>query len=183
MIYFAQATDGGPIKIGTSDHPEKRVKDIGARINKDMRIIGLTKGQIEEERKLHERFSNSRVGDSEWFMPDVELVEFIETLPKNMSPKPSHAWLSKEEATDLLQSSLYRSMFCADSEYLRVRKLQGTVTLYCRIDIERLARRRVPTSAAAQLKIRLASQSLSEVPGFNVSGPLRDGNAVLEATA
>lgn len=76
MIYFVQALDGGPIKIGTSTRLSVRMKQLAKASAKRLWVLGVTDGGREEERALHERFSHLRI-TGEWFKPDSALNAYI----------------------------------------------------------------------------------------------------------
>lgn len=72
--YFIQAVDGGPIKIGVSVDPRKRLKSLQTSSHQELRIIGTLKGNREPE--LHEKFSELRL-KGEWFRDDPKLKMWI----------------------------------------------------------------------------------------------------------
>ena len=73
-IYFAQ-DPSGPIKIGWSQDPEKRVR--GLRHNGQRpKLLATLESHHGTEQKLHLCFRHARI-DGEWFSPTVALVELI----------------------------------------------------------------------------------------------------------
>lgn len=76
FVYFA-GSDGGPVKIGASSQPLKRIRDIQWGSPVDVAVIALieTADKWGEESLLHSRFSNSRLR-GEWFArtPELELL-------------------------------------------------------------------------------------------------------------
>lgn len=78
MIYFIQAEDGGPIKIGTTARLTVRLNELCKEVGDDLRVLAVIDGSYQEENKLHRRFVHlRRVG--EWFEPGDDLLGFIVT--------------------------------------------------------------------------------------------------------
>jgi hypothetical protein len=76
MIYFIQAGDDGPIKIGFSGDPGARQKDLQKAHYEDLRIIGVINGTRELESELHIRFRMFLIR-GEWFEPVPEITAFV----------------------------------------------------------------------------------------------------------
>lgn len=78
-VYFIQAQDGGPIKIGAADRPEERMRDMQCGNPAPLVLLATMPGRGNEKR-LHERFARGRVR-GEWFRADTPgLQEFIASL-------------------------------------------------------------------------------------------------------
>jgi hypothetical protein len=76
MIYFAQPSDGGRIKIGTTIRLSQRLKQLAAEHGCDLHVLAVQDGGPDDEVLLHRRFAHLRaVG--EWFEPGDDLVGFI----------------------------------------------------------------------------------------------------------
>jgi len=76
-IYFIQAGETGPIKIGvTCGNPLARMANLQTGCPEQLRLVGCAPGTAQDERDLHERFAKFRVR-GEWFTAGPELVEFI----------------------------------------------------------------------------------------------------------
>jgi hypothetical protein len=84
MIYFIQAVDGGPIKIGYSIDPQKCLKQIQRKSPVPLQILRMIEGDIEYKEAIHHLFNKSRVR-GEWFDPSEELLAFIEK-PLKLEP-------------------------------------------------------------------------------------------------
>ena len=85
MIYFAQAANG-LIKIGWTETVSDRVVSIAAQIGQSVALLSATTGGLPQEQELHARFAAYRVPPidpfgSEWFLPVVELMSHIASLP------------------------------------------------------------------------------------------------------
>lgn len=65
-IYFVQGVDGGPVKIGWSENPEKRLEQLQAASPDQLRILDYIIGDRHHERALHGRLSEYRLR-GEWF--------------------------------------------------------------------------------------------------------------------
>lgn len=72
FVYFIQARGGGPIKIGYSANPEKRLAALQTASPYDLAILAIRPGSRDDEAALHDRLSAHRLrGD--WF-EDCDLV-------------------------------------------------------------------------------------------------------------
>lgn len=71
-VYFAQATWGGPIKIGCSYTVDQRIKTLQGPLPFDLVEIGSFPGSRFQEAFLHCYFAEQRIR-GEWFQPVPEL--------------------------------------------------------------------------------------------------------------
>lgn len=78
MIYFIQAGNNGPIKIGIASKPETRLKNLQTAHFDELTIRGVMPGDKEVEKELHDRFSSYHMR-GEWFQNAKEIDEFILT--------------------------------------------------------------------------------------------------------
>lgn len=85
MVYFAQALDGGPIKIGYATDPSSRLSRLQTSSPAPLRLIRSLPGERETEAALHRRFAHLRV-HREWFRADDELIRFIAEFEPEPSP-------------------------------------------------------------------------------------------------
>jgi len=91
MIYFAQIKrPDGPIKIGYTKDPKKRIKYLGKFLPWGLELIHTLPGSLEEERQIHKRLRNFRIFDSagrEWFNADcLKFLNFLKQIEeKNLS--------------------------------------------------------------------------------------------------
>lgn len=79
MIYFIQMGHDGPIKIGQSDDPFGRLKDLQVGAPYKLHLVAVTKCVPNSEGDIHARFANIRL-NGEWFKPDQALLDFIAML-------------------------------------------------------------------------------------------------------
>ena len=77
MIYFIQAGENGPIKIGRSNDVEKRLKQLQTASAEKLKILWVydADNDKETEIELHEELKSERI-NGEWFKPS-EQVFFI----------------------------------------------------------------------------------------------------------
>ena len=79
--YFLKATNSNLIKIGTSQKPHSRVKQIQSMSPEELRILVVVKGNREIE--FHQKFKAFR-SHGEWFEPSVDLlIEIIDLIISN----------------------------------------------------------------------------------------------------
>lgn len=94
MIYFAQASAGGPIKIGYSENVPQRIKQLARGLGKTVLVLGIHSQGWFSERWIHQHFAKVRIdacemdrlivckhqqaGRSEWFRDTEDLYEFID---------------------------------------------------------------------------------------------------------
>jgi hypothetical protein len=100
MIYFVQAGDNGPIKIGLAISPETRKKNLQTAHYEELRIIGILDGNSHVEKQLHRQFRDYRIR-GEWFHPSQEIIKFIEGNTKQI----------KKNITQSLGDGQYRIIF------------------------------------------------------------------------
>jgi len=83
FVYFIRVGDYGPIKIGWSTNPMRRLKDLrtGSYDNVNIfNMIGYCKGSQSQEKALHAKlWRHKRSGNigKEWFDPSPEVLETI----------------------------------------------------------------------------------------------------------
>ena len=66
FVYFIQAGDTGPVKIGLAGDPERRVRELQTGNHRDLVIRHIVPGDRHVERQLHHRFRAARI-KGEWF--------------------------------------------------------------------------------------------------------------------
>lgn len=83
MIYFIQAGNGGPIKIGyTYSALGQRISAIQTSCPFKIKLIGICTGDKFKENYLHRIFGHHNIR-GEWFRPTREILDFIKTNSKN----------------------------------------------------------------------------------------------------
>lgn len=71
VVYFIQAENGGPIKIGVAKDPAKRLTELQATSPYTLLILGTVGGGFRREKELHAQFADWRL-HGEWFSDDCE---------------------------------------------------------------------------------------------------------------
>jgi hypothetical protein len=79
FVYFLQRIPDGPIKIGWTDDPGRRVAELQTGSAEELMLRALIPGGRAEETQLHEKFASARML-GEWFRPVPELLAFIDTI-------------------------------------------------------------------------------------------------------
>lgn len=89
MIYFIQCGKNGPIKIGSSDEPDKRMEQLQVGCPYELKMLwkyrenGDNTADYEtREVDIHKKFQHERVR-GEWFHPSRDLVNFISAEMEN----------------------------------------------------------------------------------------------------
>ncbi len=80
-VYFIQAGQGGPIKIGSARYPELRIGALQVANHEELTLLGKIRYDDGHDRHsewaIHEYFSEHRLR-GEWFRPDWSILRFIE---------------------------------------------------------------------------------------------------------
>ena len=77
MIYFIQAGENGPIKIGNAQNPRDRLKDLQVGNHETLRLIATIPGGPDREREIH-RDLEVFCYRGEWFCPNGEVFDYID---------------------------------------------------------------------------------------------------------
>jgi len=78
-IYFIQSVSGGPIKIGVSNSPKNRLKDIQLMCPYKLNLLATIKGDRKKEQLLHRKFKKYRL-HGEWFEDNNEIKKYINKI-------------------------------------------------------------------------------------------------------
>jgi len=79
-VYFVQAGEGGPIKIGFAGDVRRRIAKMQSDCPSLLRVIGVVPDGTEHHEGLfHQRFGASRER-GEWFRPSEEILAFASGL-------------------------------------------------------------------------------------------------------
>ncbi len=84
MIYFIQAGENGPIKIGSSDDPEKRMADLQVANAAELKLLWKYTGDRFSESDIHCTFKHEKIR-GEWFHPSRDLIGFISGELENVA--------------------------------------------------------------------------------------------------
>ena len=72
-VYFIQAGENGPIKIGIAKHPGRRLIALQSARNESLRLLAHMPGDMATEWSLHMKFAAHRI-KGEWFAPSDEIM-------------------------------------------------------------------------------------------------------------
>lgn len=125
MIYFIQARDGGPIKIGTTIRLATRLKELAKDSGVELRVLAVVEGNRDVEQSFHARFSHLRaVG--EWFEPGDDLIGFIvaegrewDGSDEALAPRPERLHMDVIESARIVSAYRGESMVDMLSDILR----------------------------------------------------------------
>lgn len=81
VVYFVQAGEGGPVKIGTTKDIKTRLIDIQIGCWVEIRLLAELPGNATSEAAFHRRFEEHWIR-GEWFRPHEELMRCIEHIRK-----------------------------------------------------------------------------------------------------
>ncbi len=83
MIYFIQAGENGPIKIGRADNPQERLKQLQTANPYELKMLWventldtLGQSEAEYELELHQLFKLLKIR-GEWFKPGEDILNYI----------------------------------------------------------------------------------------------------------
>ena len=79
-VYFLQCQITGRVKVGKSDDPDGRYRNIRATSPTEIALLGTIEGGLEREAKILKRLSASKVrgeGSREWHRPTHHLVDVL----------------------------------------------------------------------------------------------------------
>jgi hypothetical protein len=77
FIYFVQAGQGGPIKIGHATQPRRRLSELQVSSPVLLTLLGKVRGRPAHEKEWHSRFAGYRIR-GEWFKPSPALLAAID---------------------------------------------------------------------------------------------------------
>jgi len=109
MVYFIQSIDGGPVKIGSSNNPTKRLEELKIGSPVPLRIIGEIAGDEKREKQLHEKFKDCRL-HGEWFSLNEVFKAFLDTYchisPIKNSWSPLDMFVNEHAVAKILSKGL-----------------------------------------------------------------------------
>jgi len=76
FVYFIQAGQAGPIKIGKADQTGGRLRGLQGAHYRELRLLGETPGGLQLERHLHDVLAEFRIR-GEWFRPTFPVLATI----------------------------------------------------------------------------------------------------------
>lgn len=76
-IYFIQSGENGPVKIGRSANPCRRIQDLKRYQSDELRFLGVFFGPSVMESVMHHVLSKDRL-EGEWFRPSEDVLAMAE---------------------------------------------------------------------------------------------------------
>jgi hypothetical protein len=144
-VYFIQADENGPIKIGfTADDPRRRLGQLQTGNASALKLLGAIKGTAAQEKQFHADLSEWRL-QGEWFEPHPTVLAAVQG-----------ALSSSSETTENRNiPSCHHCSFCLISRHDANLMVAGPAGNICDVCIE------ISAEIVAEYKLRQASQSPS----------------------
>lgn len=79
LVYFIQAGDGGPIKIGLAADVQSRLRSLQTSHHAKLALLATAAGGSKVERAYHKQFADHR-HEGEWFSPHPDILAEIDRL-------------------------------------------------------------------------------------------------------
>lgn len=141
-IYFVQAGEGGPVKIGFARDIKLRMNKMRSDNHEPLHLVASFVGEVADERALHEMFA-AHHKQREWFYPSVltkiELVTLAPLAVVTGRAKSRGPYTRSPEHCQAIREGVLRRL--ADPEYRARRKAAqqpgGSEWLKCREAHER----------------------------------------------
>ena len=76
FVYFIQCGKAGPIKIGHSRYPQRRLAQLQTAHSEPLRLLHVEPGDRVDEEGIHAWFAHARVR-GEWFRPTLRLIWYL----------------------------------------------------------------------------------------------------------
>ena len=94
-VYFIQAGEGGPVKIGCAANVKKRIKELQCGCPEVIKLLREVEGNRSEEAWFHARFAKFRVRkNGEWFRfhEDMMTEVFVDTPVVVLRKEPKNQY-------------------------------------------------------------------------------------------
>ena len=78
-VYFIQAIDGGPVKIGRAQDVTARLSELQTASAKKLHVVAKVVGPTELEKKFHKMLKEHRIR-GEWFQPSGGVAVLIKII-------------------------------------------------------------------------------------------------------
>jgi hypothetical protein len=79
LVYFIQAGNSGPIKIGRTKNAQQRKHHLQLATHHDLTLLAAFKAPFWAEGQLHHFYTQERIR-GEWYRPSPRLLRYIEEL-------------------------------------------------------------------------------------------------------
>lgn len=104
FIYFIGMLNDSIIKIGISNDPQKRLKELQVANPYELRLIFMFRGDESKEIQLHEKFVEYNIR-GEWFYNIGKLKEYVNQILRTIDEKgniPKDGMTPKERAISII---------------------------------------------------------------------------------
>ncbi|MGD9613766.1 MAG: GIY-YIG nuclease family protein [Alphaproteobacteria bacterium] len=132
-VYFIQAGEDGPIKIGFASDVRKRLRNLRTAAPIPLIPLGYIEGDKKTERRLHAQFQDLR-RFGEWFTPAPALMAVVSSAipfpirqlrPPMQAPPPLEIPESGRTVRDWLESAR-RTLLSEIAEFIAERRITET---------------------------------------------------------
>lgn len=127
MVYFIQFEEGGPIKIGSSDHILARLKH-HEKTRGIRAILGVHDGDRETERAVHRRFAHLKIAKTRRLV-GKNAMELFEPAPDLLGYIADHCEELELQEGALSPRALHTDLAPAAHEALRREALSLNLTV------------------------------------------------------
>lgn len=114
-VYFIQAGERGPIKIGVASNPYTRLDSLQTGNPYLLRLIAAFAGGYPDEARLHREFERERL-ESEWFRASKRVVAMAAKYPRPTAVEVEQSGGNQWKAAALHNSALAGLVLAAQSE-------------------------------------------------------------------
>lgn len=119
FVYFIQADESGPIKIGfTADDPQRRLSQLQTGNPSALKLLGAIKGTTARERQFHADLAEWRL-QGEWFQSHPTVLSTVE------------AALSSAQAVCTKVAPCLRCSFCFRCQHETTVLVAGSAANIC----------------------------------------------------
>lgn len=88
-VYLVQVGDAGPVKIGFTEYPDRRIRELQAASLEELNCLAVIEGSEKKEKELHALFAAHNI-KGEWFKPSEEIFSYFGVVGTGLTPgKPS----------------------------------------------------------------------------------------------
>jgi len=128
MVYFIQCGNDGPIKIGKSIDPVRRLQILALSAPSKLRLLATIPGSRDEESRLHRQFAEDRLY-GEWFHPSPALLALIASFQDSWNSlcRFEPRLLDLLKTAEAIKDDRAKPAFCANAIWYHGIMQDGTV--------------------------------------------------------
>lgn len=127
-VYFVQAGEGGPLKIGHTINPGTRLSALQTACSEPVNVLGLIEGDLRRERRIHRALAAHR-RTGEWFDPSPAVLGFARRLIEREGVQPSDAGAAIDERELTYVRAAADAVECMIGELYRSKELTSAQAL------------------------------------------------------